>query len=907
MNLSFNQVYPPVPYSITNPSFAQSEVRDKSTPFSLLEFIKTVSGLVDSVNISSFYNDYISLWNSVNENKEQSSQEFFVNSYTEFIKEITLNYSTEAERKFLTSIDYSDKYDLEIILSFISKKIKEIALFYSKKREDIKLEPSRKKLKGSYKGFAISLREKILEFFRKQETVGDDLTEATNNVQVYVDELYDVGSDYLNKQPSDLVYDAADRDFFNLDIFLASNQEIFALVYENIPDIIQDYQEKDSLYTNKKELTRKYMGADFYYLSATPVYTILPTEVPGIVTSNKIVQPIKILRRTFETSTSTTTPGPTTRPPTGSTTRTTTTRTTTTRTTTTRTTTTSPPPPGPRTPTTRIVTLPPPRYGWNCIARGTPCVYVVNGRFVSAEACEASCKLTTPTTRTPLSGAPVPVIRITTPTPAGVRWSCVSPSVSALSGVSGTIIVAGDGPCIQTPSGRYDTQSECQKNCTTRTTTTRTTTTRTTTTRTTTNPTTRQGGGGGGGGDGDGGDGDGGGGESKDKKYGFRWCCRAVKTAGEGDSLVDILDGTVTGECAPQCYKFVPLLNQRVEINPLQSIVRKPNDCAIGDFQTEGACKASCRVLYGCTSKFADRRVITGCFPSVNNQGLPLEALSFTSRGAAQAYCNWGEWICKNSQLRQSDSFTDVTNNVRQYASISYTCVRKSKPAESGEASVQKGQTLNTCLAECNQTQTERGEFEGTCNPCNLYVAVVVKPQNPSNFDIKYRVDLNVYARSVTNNGSIKCKNGTGNPATLTYTSIKNPVPEYDAGAFNYNLAFRLTPDRRYNVNPPYKVPQGIDGELIGEGRLQSLFLRSGTDFQVQALLPTYLNVAYEYDYTDVPTVDISHIGPFTGTCKVLVPSFDTLIPGQEPTASGGDSGQLNQAIGQSLGTQENG
>ena len=390
MNSSLNQVFPPVPYSITNPAFDQSIARDKSSPYSLLEFIKSVSGLTDSLRISSFYNSYISLWNTATQTKKEDLNDYFVSIYTDFIQEIALKYSTEAERRFLTTIDYSDKYDLDIVLGFVSKKIKEIALFYSKQREDIKLESTRKKLKGSYKGFAISVREKILEFFRIKDTEEITVAEATNSVSVYVDELYNVGSEYLDKRPNDQVYDSADRDFYNLDIFLTSNTDIFALVYANIPSIIQNYQEKDSLYTNKKELTRKYMGADFYYLSATPVYNLTPIEQPGIVTNKQIVPTIKTLIK-FTTTKKPSTTGPpdttgTTGPP-GPTRTTRTTRT---------------------TGTTRTTSPPIKKYGWRCFTRGTPCVYVLGGQYATEAACAERCKITTVTVRPP------PIIPTTT-------------------------------------------------------------------------------------------------------------------------------------------------------------------------------------------------------------------------------------------------------------------------------------------------------------------------------------------------------------------------------------------------------------------------------------------------------------------------------------------------------------
>jgi len=273
MDVNYKTGYPEVPLSITNKTVDKQFATDTSSPFTLLEFIKIVSSYTTHEDITSYYNHYILKWNGAKTQTQVNVDKQIVDAYTSFIKEISLNYTTSAEQLFLQNIDFTNPNDLDVALSFISRKIKEIALYYSKRREDIKLEGTRKKLKGSNKGVAASILEVVANFFQNRQSK-EQTRQTIEGLEVAIEERYNTGS-FFNKLPDDNNYNNKDRDY-NLDIFLRSNSDLVAEAFSQSSETFKQVNEVSSIFDNKRELTKKYIGADFFYLSATPVIDNIP-------------------------------------------------------------------------------------------------------------------------------------------------------------------------------------------------------------------------------------------------------------------------------------------------------------------------------------------------------------------------------------------------------------------------------------------------------------------------------------------------------------------------------------------------------------------------------------------------------------------------------------------------------
>jgi hypothetical protein len=260
--------YPQVPKSITNPSVSDVNAIDSSSAMTFLVFLNVIGVSFAPETSQAYYNEYLNRWNSVKNNTTEDSRKVIVERYRDFIKDLSLNYSTYEEREFLSKIDYSDPYDLDTVMGFYSKKLIELVKYYNSKRESAKYESTRKKLKGSNTGLTKIILEKTLDFLQNRETaaIDYDLTNIKSKIKIDIDELYNVYGGYFNQTPDVAVYDYKDLDFGE-NIFLKDNADLVSTIFSGISEELRGLKEADVLFDTKRSLTEQSMGTDFYYLS----------------------------------------------------------------------------------------------------------------------------------------------------------------------------------------------------------------------------------------------------------------------------------------------------------------------------------------------------------------------------------------------------------------------------------------------------------------------------------------------------------------------------------------------------------------------------------------------------------------------------------------------------------------
>lgn len=260
--------FPDVPRSITNPNVKIINAIDSNDPMSFLTFIKTTSDSFKPDTLQNYYNQYLSNWNKQKIGVSEDNNLTIVDRYREFIKEISIDYTTNEERKFLSKLDFNDPSDLEIAIPFFSQKLIQISEYFKNKREDTKFETTRKKIIGTNFGMKKEILELTLDYL---DSVQDkdlifDYEKIKNKIEVDVEELYDYNPLYFNQDPSPLIYDNKDLDY-GLDIFLKDDKDLISDVFSEFSDDIKRFREVDSLFENKRDLTRKYISTDFYFLS----------------------------------------------------------------------------------------------------------------------------------------------------------------------------------------------------------------------------------------------------------------------------------------------------------------------------------------------------------------------------------------------------------------------------------------------------------------------------------------------------------------------------------------------------------------------------------------------------------------------------------------------------------------
>lgn len=268
MALSLQLGFPNVPKSITNPDVLDQDALDLNNPLPFLSFIKIINVSFEPDSLQKYYNYYVKTWNNKNNKKDSDDENVILQRYVDFLKDISLNYTTKEEKEFLGKVDFSDPYDLDIIIGFYGKKLKEISLYYNSKRNDVKFNLVRNKLKGTNFGIEKTLIELTLAYLKNLDDgkMLYDYEKIKSNLEIEIEELYDIYPLYFNQDPNPKIYDNKDLDY-GYNLFLTDDKTTISRYLSSVSPELQQLKEFDDLFENKRRLTEKYMSTDFYYLS----------------------------------------------------------------------------------------------------------------------------------------------------------------------------------------------------------------------------------------------------------------------------------------------------------------------------------------------------------------------------------------------------------------------------------------------------------------------------------------------------------------------------------------------------------------------------------------------------------------------------------------------------------------
>lgn len=257
-----------IPRSITNPNVIRNDAIDINSPMSFLTFIKIVDKSLDAEINQVLYTKYLSSWNVLNSGNDDDLKNFIIERYREFIQDINLDYTTLEEKKFLKSIDFKNPSDLDIVIPFYSRKLIEICDYYNQQREETKFQVLKNQTKGTSDFVKKELKDIILNYFEyaQESKIFFDIEKIKETLSIDIEELYDTYPEYFNQTPEELIYDYKDLDY-GLDVFLKNDLDLIEEVFGGVSEEIKDLKEVDSLFDNKRKLTQKYLGTNFYYIS----------------------------------------------------------------------------------------------------------------------------------------------------------------------------------------------------------------------------------------------------------------------------------------------------------------------------------------------------------------------------------------------------------------------------------------------------------------------------------------------------------------------------------------------------------------------------------------------------------------------------------------------------------------
>jgi len=291
---------------------------DTTQPFSYTSWLEQVGmGLSSDRDYTTEYNKYIKSWNQFKELSRKQSD--ISGRYKQLLKNIALNYTTPEEKRFLSNIDYDKPWHVSAATSFFSKKIKEIALYYSDARQQIRQSSIRNMSSGSVKSIeqytyneisnAISERELLGGVLMSDESkynrknvvnivekfeIEDDVKYSTQ-INFDKDLFIDIQQSIKNLLQECLpVLQIADGLSFSVSEEVSVTDENISLLgFENFIDYEKD-ADKLSILT-LKEYVPKLVGTDMSILSGGTLETlfegemkhrnILDRKLPGITTT----------------------------------------------------------------------------------------------------------------------------------------------------------------------------------------------------------------------------------------------------------------------------------------------------------------------------------------------------------------------------------------------------------------------------------------------------------------------------------------------------------------------------------------------------------------------------------------------------------------------------------------------
>jgi hypothetical protein len=186
---------------------------DSAYPYTYAQWSKRNSGIIPNQEYQQ-YQQYILSWYSSRNINIQNNKNLIKNDYINLLKEISLTLKDESEidRLWLNDIDWNDPEDLEEVVPFYARKLKEIAIYLINKRDAIKKSKLKYNMAGSTSALEKIFYEYLLKAFTKRNNVLNvneasawqlfpNLSSVNANFRVEIEELYD-DTLYFDKDPS---------------------------------------------------------------------------------------------------------------------------------------------------------------------------------------------------------------------------------------------------------------------------------------------------------------------------------------------------------------------------------------------------------------------------------------------------------------------------------------------------------------------------------------------------------------------------------------------------------------------------------------------------------------------------------------------------------------------------------
>lgn len=236
---------------------------DVNTPYSFQDWKKIHNTVIPNQEYE-LYNQYLVDWFTRKKEQRIDFNTQLRIDYLNLLKQLQLFLTTEEKENWYNNIDLNSEKEVLLAIPFFAKKLKEIAIYYLKIREEIKKTKIKYNLTGTSSGLIQQLQEQLLAAFTKKPnsyttipaTIWSSIPELSSvkdSLTIEVEELYD-DQQYFDRSPSlpvsayfNLSSDASLKYFTSKGLNLSASEWIF---------------KTDSFFTNITELTSQLSAAN---------------------------------------------------------------------------------------------------------------------------------------------------------------------------------------------------------------------------------------------------------------------------------------------------------------------------------------------------------------------------------------------------------------------------------------------------------------------------------------------------------------------------------------------------------------------------------------------------------------------------------------------------------------------
>ena len=293
--------------SITNQLADQKY--DSNTPFTFIDFLKYAKSTSSSIIDLNQYTLYLKNWQSINTAANSVAVSDIKLQFLNLLTDIKINYTTPEEKRFISNLDINNEENLEIIIPFFARKIKDICLYFAEKRKTFNKDLRYISQKGNTGCISEVVKDTIVSLFTTEDntnniTSSKPLSSLISDVVIEVERQYDVFNDYYDLDPSKQPqfynatgsranYFTSNTNKIESEYFFTEDGAINQLIKEkkitlkeianleiNILSTDLNYLDNtDTIdytsptptnlrYLLNKQLDQAYMGTDFYYVSS---------------------------------------------------------------------------------------------------------------------------------------------------------------------------------------------------------------------------------------------------------------------------------------------------------------------------------------------------------------------------------------------------------------------------------------------------------------------------------------------------------------------------------------------------------------------------------------------------------------------------------------------------------------